>query len=150
MEQEAVLLTVPKCEKKKRLSGRTEFYNLIVTDKRIIGAKTGGTFFATRGLVGAMVKKAAKDRQDADKFSDKDLEEIINLDKDNFAVPFTGFNQIKIAKLLGQPQIRFKLNKEGKKLNRKSAVPDFLNLDKQYFETLQTTLKELAGPIVKT
>lgn len=150
MQEEKVILTIPKCEKHKKLSGRTEFYDLIITDKRIIGAKTGGTFLATKGLLGAVVKKIEKDRQDVDKFSGKELDEIISVDKNNWAVPFAGFDEIKVSKLLGQPQIRFKLNKEGKRLDRNSAVPDLLNLDKQYLETLQTTLKSLAGTVLKT
>ena len=150
MEQERVVLTVPKCGKKKKLSGRTEFYNLMVTDRRIIAAKTGGTFFATRGLGGAIVKSIAKGKQDVDKFSGKDLEEIISSDKNNFAIPFAGFDEIKVSKQLGQPYIRFKLNKEGKKFDRNSSVPQMLTFDKQYLGDLQTTLKNLAGAIVKT
>ena len=148
-EQERVLLTVPKCTKDK-LSGRTDFYNLIITNKRIICGKTGGTFLATRGLAGALVEKIAKDKQDVEAFSGKDLEEIVNLDKHNFAIPFVGFDEIKVSKQLGQPYIRFKLNKEGRKFDRNSAVPNFLKLDGQYLGTLQVTLKNLAGSIVKT
>ncbi|MGB8992677.1 MAG: hypothetical protein WCD80_11540 [Desulfobaccales bacterium] len=148
--EEALVLTIPKCEKKKKLSGRTEFYNLMVTNNMIIGAKTGGSFFATRGLAGAIVGGIAKSRQDVDKFSGKDLEQIISSDKNNFAIPFNGFEEIKVSKQLGQPYIRFKLSKEGKKLEHSSSVPDVLTFDKQYLEELQTTLKKLAGAVVKT
>ena len=48
------------------------------------------------------------------------------------------------------PQVAFKLNKEGRRFDRNSAVPRFLTFDRQYLETLQTTLKNLAGTIVKT
>jgi hypothetical protein len=153
MEEEKSIIIIPKCEKKKMLSGRTEFYNLIVTDRRVIGAKTGGTFFATRGLAGAVVKKVAKDRQDIAKFAGKDLEEIIRLDRNNWAIPFAGFNEIKIGKQVGpgaQGLIRFKLNKEGKKLDLHSSVPRFLVFDKKYLQELQATLSNLAGKIIRT
>jgi hypothetical protein len=135
------------------LSGRTEFYNLIVTDRRVIGAKTGGTFFATKGLAGAVVKKMAKDRQDIGKFAGKDFEEILRLDKNNWAVPFTGFSEIKIGKEIGpgaKGLIRFKLNKEGKRFDPHSSVPMRLAFDKKYLEELQVNLKAFAGKIIKT
>jgi hypothetical protein len=149
-QEETLVLTIPKCEKKKKLSGRTEFYSLMVTNNRIIGAKTGGTFFATRGLAGTIVGGITKSKQDVDKFSGKELEEVISSDKNNFAVPFAGFEEIKVSKQLGQPYIRFKLNKEGKKLDHNSSVPDILTFDKQFLEELQVTLKNLAGTVVKT
>jgi len=149
-EQERVLLTVPKCYRDKFARG-TDFYNLLITNRRIICGKTGGTgLLRTSGLAGAVVLKIAKDRQDVEKFSGMDLDEIVNLDKHNFAVPFVGFDEIRIFKRLGQPYIAFKLNREGKKFDRNSAVPRFLSFDRQYFEPLQTTLKNLAGTIVKT
>jgi len=141
---------VPKCYRDKFARG-THFYNLIITDRRIICGRTGGTgLLRTKGLAGAVVLKIAKDRQDVDKFSGMDLDEIVNLSKDNFAVPFVGFDEIRIFKRLGQPYITFKLNSEGRKFDRNSAVPRFLSFDRQYFEPLQSTLKNLAGPIVKT
>lgn len=149
-EQERVLLTVPKCAKDK-FAGGTDFYNLLITNRRIICGKTGGTsVFRTKKLAGALVLKIAKDRQDVEKFSGMDLEEIVNLDKHNFAAPFVGFDEIKVSKRLGQPYIGFKLNKEGRGFDRNSAVPRFLTFDRQYLETLQLTLKNLAGTIVKT
>ncbi len=142
-------MTLPKCQRDK--FARTDFCNLIITNKRIIGGRTGGTFpFGNRGLGGALVRKIAKERQDAEKFSDIDLDEIVNLGRDNFAIPFVGFDEIRIFKRLGQPYITFKLNKEGKRLDRNSAIPRFLAFDRQYLETLQATLKNLAGAIVKT
>ena len=140
---------IPAYEKKKKLSGRSEFYNLIVTNRRVVAAKTGGTFFATRGLVGAMVKSAAEGKQEVGKFEGKDLEEIIASDKNNFAIPFTGFDQIKVFKRLGRSFLEFKLNKEGKKIDRSSSVPKWLIIGKQYFEDLKTTLENVAGTIVK-
>lgn len=153
MEEEKVLLMVPKCAKQKMLSGRSEFYNLIITEKRIIGAKTGGTFFATRGPIGMVAEKAAKDKQDVDKFSGKDLEEIVSSDKNNWAIPFAAFDEIKVTKQMGpggQGFVRFKLNKEGKKLDSHSSVPISLTFDKQYLSNLQETLRSLASRIVKT
>jgi len=149
-EQERVLLTVPKCYRDKFARG-THFYNLLITDRRVICGRTGGTgLLRTSGLAGAVVLKIAKDRQDVDKFSAVDPDEIVNLSKDNFAIPFVGFDEIKIFKRLGQPYIQFKLNSEGKRFDRNSAVPRFLSFDRQYFEPLQSTLKNLAGTIVKT
>lgn len=148
-EQETVLLTVPKCRRDKFARG-TDFYNLLITNRRIICGKTGGSFFRTSGLAGALVFKITKDRQDAEKFSVIDPDEIVNLDRHNFAVPFVGFDEIKVSRLLGSPQIRFKLNREGRGFDRNSAVPRFLTFDGQYLEPLQTTLKSLAGTIVKT
>lgn len=149
-EQERVLLTVPKCQRDKFARG-TDFYNLLITNRRIICGKTGGTsIFRTKGLAGAIVLKVAKDRQDVEKFSGIDPEEIVSLDRHNFAVPFVGFDEIKVSKRLGQPYIEFKLNKEGKRFDRNSAVPRFLTFDRQYLEPLQATLKNLAGSIVKT
>lgn len=149
-EQERVLLTVPKCYRDKFARG-TDFYNLLITDRRIICGKTGGTgLLRTRGLAGAVVLKIAKDRQNVEKFSGIDPDEIVSLSKDNFAIPFVGFAEIKIFKRLGQPYITFKLNSEGKRFDRNSAVPRFLSFDRQYFEPLQTTLKNLAGAIVET
>ena len=149
-EQERVLLTVPKCYRDKFARG-THFYNLLITDRRIVCGRTGGTgLLRTSGLAGAVVLKIAKDRQDVEKFSGMDLDEIVNLSKDNFAVPFVGFNEIKIFKRLGQPYIAFKLNSEGRKFDRNSAVPRFLSFERQYFEPLQSTLKNLVGTIVKT
>lgn len=148
-EQERVLLTVPKCQRDKFARG-TDFYNLLITNKRIICGKTGGSFFRTKGLAGAVVLKIAKDRQNVEKLSDVDPDEIANLDRHNFAVRFIGFDEIKVSKRLGQPYIEFKLNKEGRRFDRNSAVPRFLTFDRQYLEPLQTTLKNLAGTIVKT
>lgn len=149
-ERERVLLTVPKCHRDKFARG-THFYNLIITNRRIICGKTGDTgLLRTKGLAGAVVLKIAKDRQDVDKFSDVDLDEIVDLGRDNFAIPFVGFDEMRIFKRLGQPYITFKVNKEGKRFDRNSAVPRFLTFDRQYLEALQTTLKNLAGTIVKT
>jgi len=152
MEEERLILVVPKCVKKKALSGRSEFYNLMVTDKRIVSTKTGGTFFATRGLLGAAVQKMAKGRQDIDKFAGKEIDEIVGLDKNNWAVPFRGFDEIKLGKQIAGVHaiIRFKLNKDGKKCDTNSSVPQFLTFDKQYLNELRTTLADLAGNIVKT
>jgi hypothetical protein len=148
-EQERVLLTVPKCQRDKFARG-TDFCNLLITDRRIICGKTGSSFFRTKGLAGAAVVKIAKYRQDTEKFSGIDPDEIAKLDRHNFAVPFVGFDEIKVSKQLGQPYIRFKLNKEGRRFDRNSAVPRFLTFDRQYLEPLQLTLKDLAGPIVRT
>jgi len=148
--QEKVLLTVPKCARDK-LGGRVDFYNLIVTSRRLVCGKTGAAFLASRGtLVGALVEKIARDKQDAEAFSSRELDEIVDLDKDNFAVPFFGFDEIKVSKQLGQPYIRFRLNNEGRRFDRNSAVPKTLRLDGRYLETLQLTLKNLAGPVVRT
>jgi len=148
--QERVLLIVPKCHRDKFARG-THFYNLLITDRRIVCGRTGGTgLLRTSGLAGAVVLKIAKDRQDVEKFSGMDLDEIVNLSRDNFAVPFVGFEQIGIFKRLGQPYVTFKLNSEGKRFDPNSAVPRFLSFDRQYFEPLQTTLKSLAGTILKT
>lgn len=149
-EQERLLLTVPKCGRDKFLGG-TDFYNLLITNRRVICGKTGGTYILrSRKLIGAIVAKTVKDRQDVDKFSGIDLDEIVSLDRHNFSVPFIGFDEIKISKGIGQPYIRFKLNNEGRRFDRNSTVPRFLTFDRQYLETLQLTLKNLAGTIVKT
>ena len=87
-------VTQSKVNQKKRLSGRTEFYNSKVIDRKIADAKTGSTFLTTRGLAAVVMAKIAKGKQGIDKFSRKDLEEIISLDKNNFAISFAGRDEL--------------------------------------------------------
>jgi hypothetical protein len=153
MEEEKVIMVIPKCEKPK--SGTIAFYNLIVTNNRLVAAKTGETISDLGGPIGPLGRvfyKAARDSQDTGKFAGKDLEEIICLDKNNWAIPFDKFDEIKVSKVWASSQciIKLKLNKEGKKLDRHSSVPRALLFAKEYLDELQATLKNLAGSIVKT
>jgi hypothetical protein len=148
--EEETLLIVPKCETiRNAFTGEIKFYNLMVTNKRLAGAKIGR---AVWGFSSGNYD-LEKSRLDIGKYAGKSIEEIIALDKNNWAIPFSGFAKIKFRKALGSPElygIDFKLNKEGKKLPHHSSVPKWLFFDRKYQDELQATLKNLAGNIVKT
>lgn len=139
MRGEKVVLVIPGCTKCGRISGKLEFYDLALTNKRIIGARLGRNYTAS----GINLEDLAA--SDGGRIDGKVIDEIVDLDRNNFAVPFANLERIRLSTALGQPYIRFRLGNGIKRMEPDMGIPKELAFDGKYLGRLETALRELVG-----
>ena len=141
MKGEKVVMVVPRCSRCGRISGRVDYYDLAVTNKRVVGARIGRSYLSRKVTLGSLAGGLPEGRQ---------LDEILELDRNNFALPFSEFARIAVTKALGEPYIQFKLKDGVDRRARHASVPRELAFDTPYFGGLQSALRDLAGDIAST
>jgi len=102
---ERKLLIIPEAYVRRALGelGRV-FYNIIITDKQIVGGKTGSTWIRDKKLIGGLITAAVKASQDESKYANLTPEQILQADSANFALTYSDLQRIELKKgLLGGP-----------------------------------------------
>ncbi len=140
--QEGKLLSVPRIYVRRALGelGRV-FCNIIITDKRIVGAKTGSTWVRDKKLIGGLITATARASQDESKYADPSPEQILQADSANFAFAYDDLQGIELKKgLLGGPAHMVIKNKKGKKE---------IWFDSKYLPEIEQVLARTATRILK-
>jgi len=125
------------------LPGLTDnYYNLLFTDRRIVGEKIGGNAaaFLIGGAIGASIANAHHRKKSQD-MNEMDPEEILSKHKKNFSIIYDDVEKVKLKKK------KFKLYL----VERKSIVgkkPVFYFKKKQYEDVSSILMKSLADKIV--
>ena len=108
-------------------------YNLIFTDKRVIGEFIGGTgaAFLVGGIIGSVIAKSHHERK-SEKMTEVNPEEILSRNKKNFSIDYTDIAGI----YLNKKNIVIKLEQKQKIVGRKSVF----HFSKKKFNDVETIL----------
>ena len=101
------------------MPGLTEkMYNLVFTDRRIIGEIVGGTAaaFLIGGAIGAVITSSHYKRK-SEKMTETNPEEILSRDKRNFSIEYMNIDEIKLKK----NNVKIILNQKQKIVGKKPA-----------------------------
>lgn len=115
MAEERVIGTIPDAAEKKGFLGGEETFNMVITDRRIIGArstpglerktteKAGEEAFEKakaegKGFLKQMWAQASAGRQVHKRYENMDPEEILREDKKNFAWEYGGIKSIELKR----------------------------------------------------
>lgn len=92
-------------------------YNLIFTDRRIIGQFIGGNTagFLVGGVIGMAIEDSLHKRKANEKAKEEDLEKIIFSHRKNFTIEYPDIKEI----LLKKKNVKFILNQKQKRLGKK-------------------------------
>jgi len=131
---ERKLLFVPRASTRKfiGIGVHRQFYNLVITDRRILAGRTGID----------LVKGVSKAMQDKTKYADWEPEQILQADKRNFAFQFSNLQVLELKKgALGGYAYMIPHDRSG---NRKKIF-----FDRKYYSEVENVLKQVAGYILK-
>jgi len=113
-------------------------YNLVFTDRRIIGDKvTGGDLaFLAGGVVGMMVATHRGKKKAQDIIIKEDPEVILTRNKRNFSIDYTNVKHIKLKR----KAINIKLNK------RQSIVgkSPMFSFPKKYYDDVESVINQIS------
>lgn len=136
MDGETVIGIIPKTEVRPGLSD----YDLVVTNKRIIGGKVGssGLAFLAGGAIGYALSKS---RQDQEKYKDMNPEEVLKAHEKNFAWRFdTDIESFTLKDGMIDKKIIVRLTSHKKKI---------LLMKKDAFEYAKELLQQVAKDKIK-
>lgn len=132
--QEKKLLFIPKASIGKFVGTGVyrQFYNLLITDRRIIAGRTGIE----------VIRSVSRALQDGNKYSDLEPEQILRADKHNFAIYFSDLKDLELKKMLIGGSGRITLRSSSGDVKR-------IFFDKKYYGEVEKVLKQVAGKILK-
>jgi hypothetical protein len=131
MDGETVIGIIPQTEVRPGLSD----YDLVVTNKRIIGGKVGssGLAFLAGGAIGYALSKSSQDKE---KYKEMNPEEVLKAHKKNFAWRFdTDIESITLKDGMIDKKIIVRLTSHKKKI---------LLMKKAAFENAKELLQQVA------
>ena len=131
---ERKLLFIPRASTRKfiGIGVHRQFYNLVITDRRIIAGRTGID----------LVKGISRAMQDKKKYADWEPEQILQADKRNFAFQFSNLQVLELKKgALGGYAYMIPHDRAG---NRKKIF-----FDRKYYSEVENVLKQIAAYILK-
>jgi len=131
---ERKLLFVPKASTSKFIGTGVyrQFYNLVITDRRIIAGRTGID----------MVKGISRAMQDKTKYADWEPEQILQADEHNFALQFSNLQTLELKKgALGGYSYMI--------LHDRSGDSKKIFFDKKYYSEVENVFKQVAGYMLK-
>jgi hypothetical protein len=131
---ERKLLFIPRASTRKfiGIGVHRQFYNLVITDRRIIAGRTGID----------LVKGISRAMQDKKKYADWEPEQILQADKHNFAFQFSNLQILELKKgALGGYAYMVAHDKSG---NKKQIF-----FDRKYYSEVENVFKQVAGYILK-
>jgi hypothetical protein len=131
--KEKNLLFIPKASIGKFVGTGVyrQFYNLLITDRRIIAGRTGME----------LIRSVSRALQDGKKYSDLEPEQILQVDKRNFAFYFSDLKNLELKKMLigGSGRIT---------LSSRSGDTKRIFFDKKYYREVERVLKQVAGNVL--
>ena len=96
----------------------TTMYNLVFTDRRIVGEVVGGTAaaFLVGGAIGATIA-AARQKKKSEGMKEENPEEILSKDRRNFSIEYMDIDEIQLKK----NNVKIILNQKQKIVGRKAV-----------------------------
>lgn len=131
MDGETVIGVIPKTEVRPGLTD----YDLVITNKRIIGGKVGssGLAFLAGGAVGYALSRSIQEKE---KYNDMNPEEVLNAHKKNFAWSFdTDVESIKLKDGIVDKKVIVRLKPHKKKI---------ILMKKESFEIAKALFQQVA------
>jgi len=131
---ESKLLFVPRASTRKfiGIGVHRQFYNLVITDRRIVAGRTGIN----------VVKGISRAMQDKTKYANWEPEQILQADKHNFAFQFSNLQILELKKgAIGG--YAYMIPHDGSGSSKK------IFFDKKYYSQVENVLKQVAGYILK-
>jgi len=132
--QERKLLFIPKASVGKFVGTGVyrQFYNLLITDRRIIAGRTGME----------LIRSVSRALQDGKKYSDLDPEQMLQADKRNFAFYFSDLKNLELKKMLIGGSGRITLRSSSGDTKR-------IFFDKKYYGEVEKVLRQVASSILR-